>query len=70
MSAWYILPNGNLKHMSGLEVQPELDWLPTPESLQDYAVLRRDEGLDEAAILHAVMRLANEGEAWLKDNVG
>ena len=69
MSAWYILPNGNIKHLDGLELQPELDWLPTDASLESYAQALRVAGQTEMQIMRQVIRLALEGEQWIKDNL-
>ncbi len=69
MNNWYILPNGNIKHVNGLELQPEKDWFPTTESMERYAEERRQEGMPEALIIKAMMDLAVECEAWARDNL-
>jgi len=69
MSAWYILPNGNIKHLDGLELQPERDWLPTDASLELYAQAQREAGWTETRILQRIMGLALEGEQWVRDNL-
>jgi hypothetical protein len=70
MNSWYILPNGNIKHLDGLEVQPECDWLPTDQSLETYAERQRETGKTELQIMRMVMQLAMDGEAWVKENLG
>jgi len=70
MSAWYILPNGNIKHVDGLEIQPERDWFPTDDSLELYAASLRAAGRSEAQIAQAIMGLALECEQWVRDNLG
>ena len=69
MSAWYILPSGNIKHIDGLELQPEQDWFPTPESMQAYTDAMRARGQDDALIITSMMRLAVEGERWVQENL-
>jgi len=69
MNDWYILPNGNIKHLDGLEVQPERDWLPTDESMEVYAGRQREAGKTELQIVRMVMQLAMDGEAWVKENL-
>lgn len=70
MSGWYILPNGNVRHVGGLEIQPELDWFPTDASLLAYADEQRAAGRSEAQIARQVMSLAVECEEWVKENLG
>lgn len=70
MSGWYILPNGNVRHVDGLEIQPELDWFPTDQSLLAYAEAQRAAGCSEAQIARRVMSLAVECEQWVKENLG
>ncbi len=69
MSAWYILPNGNIKHTDGLELQPEHDWFPTVQSLEIYTQIMREQGNSETGIIKCVMALALECEAWAQDNL-
>ena len=69
MSHWYLLPNGNLKHTDGLELQPEQDWFPTEASMQAYASAMRARGQADALIIKQMMDLAAEGEAWLRQNL-
>ncbi len=69
MNAWYILPNGNVKHLDGLELQPELDWLPTDASIEFYAQAQREAGCSEVQIMQRIIGLAFEGEQWVKDNL-
>lgn len=69
MSGWYILPNGNIRHVDGLEIQPELDWFPTEESLLAYSEAQRAAGCSEAWIARRVMSLAVECELWVQENL-
>ena len=69
MSGWYILPNGNIRHVDGLEIQPEMDWFPTEESLLSYTEAQRAAGCTEAWIARRVMSLAVECEQWAQDNL-
>ena len=69
MSGWYILPNGNVRHVEGLEIQPELDWFPTEESMLAYAQAKREEGWSEAQIARRMMSLAVECEEWVQNNL-
>lgn len=69
MDNWYILPNGNIKHLDGLEIQPERDWLPTDASLEFYAEAQREAGKTELQIMRTIIQLAAEGEAWVKENL-
>ncbi len=70
MSGWYILPNGNIKHVNGLEIQPEHDWMPTAESADRFIAEQREAGLSEGAILKAVVAMAIECEVWVQKNLG
>lgn len=70
MSGWYILPNGNVKHVNGLEIQPESDWMPTAESAERFIAAQREAGLSEGAILKAIVALAYDCEAWVQENLG
>lgn len=70
MTTWYILPNGNIKHINGLELQPEKDWFPTDASLAAYTDAQRDLGKSEALIIKQLMDLALAGEAWTQENLG
>ena len=69
MSNWYLLPNGNIKHTNGLELQPEQDWFPTAASMQAYTDAMRARGQADALIIKQMMDLAVEGEAWLRQNL-
>jgi len=69
MTNWYILPNGNLKHPNGLELQPEKDWFPTDASLAIYTDARREAGAAEEKIILELMELAIECEAWVRENL-
>jgi hypothetical protein len=69
MTAWYILPNGNIKHTTGLEIQPEQDWFPTKESLEAFYKTQQAAGKTEVQIIQYVMGLALECEQWAKDNL-
>ncbi len=69
MSNWYILPNGNIKHLTGLEIEPENDWFPTAESLEHFSEAQRAAGSTEVQIIQYVMKLALECEQWAKDNL-
>ena len=69
MSTWYILPNGNIKHLTGLEIQPENDWFPTADSLDTFSDEQRAAGKTEVQIIQYVMALALECEQWTKDNL-
>lgn len=69
MSGWYILPNGNIRHIDGLEIQPELDWFPTEQSLQAYLDSQRAQGNSEAWIARRVMSLSVECELWVQENL-
>lgn len=66
---WYILPNGNIRHIDGLEIQPELDWFPTEQSLLNYAEAQRAEGNSEEWIARRIMALAVECELWVQENL-
>lgn len=68
-SGWYILPNGNIRHVDGLEIQPELDWFPTEQSLVEYAEVQRAHGSSEEWIVRRVMALAVECEQWVQENL-
>ncbi len=70
MTTWYILPNGNIKNINGLELQPEKDWFPTDESLADYVDAERETGKPQEQIIKQLMDLAIECEAWARDNLG
>src|SRR3546814_17811365 len=69
MTNWYILPNGNIKHINGLELQPEKDWLPTDASMQAFTDALRAKGMSDALIITAMMGLAIEGETWGQENL-
>lgn len=69
MNSWYILPNGNIKHIDGLELQPEKDWFPTPESMQAFTDAMRARGQGDALIIKRMMDLAVEGEDWVRENL-
>ncbi|HEY9279068.1 MAG TPA: hypothetical protein VIP51_03255 [Eoetvoesiella sp.] len=69
MSNWYILPNGNIKHLTGLEIEPENDWFPTADSLEYFSDAQRAGGKTEVQIIQYVMSLALECEQWAKDNL-
>lgn len=69
MNNWYILPNGNVKHVDGLELQPEKDWLPTTSSIEAFTDAARELGQADALIIKRMMDLAVEGENWLRDNL-
>lgn len=69
MNAWYILPNGNIRHVDGLEIQPEEDWFPTDDSLQAYAEMQRAAGQSEAWIAREILKLAVECERWAQENL-
>lgn len=69
MNNWYILPNGNVKHTNGLELQPENDWLPTTDSMEAFADAMREHGQPDALIIKRLMDLAVEGETWLRNNL-
>lgn len=67
--SWYLLPNGNIRHVNGLELQPEQDWFPTPDSLTAYTEHERGGGKSEAAIIKQLMDLATDCEAWARANL-
>ncbi|NYT63517.1 hypothetical protein H0A66_14460 [Alcaligenaceae bacterium] len=69
MTTWYILPNGNIKHTNGLELQPEKDWFPTPESMEIFAEQERGQGASEIQIIKYMMDLARDGERWVQENL-
>jgi len=69
MSTWYILPNGNIKHLSGLELQPEKDWFPTDASMDAFADAQRAAGKPEAEIIRMMMALAIDCEKWARENL-
>lgn len=69
MTTWYILPNGNIKHASGLELQPEQDWFPTTESMTLFTERYRSQGQSEVQIIKHMMDLARDGEKWVQDNL-
>ncbi|UHL65427.1 hypothetical protein LSG25_05930 [Paralcaligenes sp. KSB-10] len=69
MDTWYILPNGNIKHVDGLEIQPENDWFPTDESLEIFSSAQRAAGKTEVQIIQRIMSLALECEQWVRDNL-
>jgi hypothetical protein len=69
MNNWYILPNGNIKHVNGLELQPEKDWFPTAESMQAFTDAMRAQGQSDALIIKGMMDLALDGEKWVRDNL-
>ncbi len=69
MSGWYILPNGNIRHVDGLEIQPEHEWFPTEQSLLAYTEAQRAAGHSEVWIARRIMNLAVECELWVQDNL-
>ncbi|NYT84312.1 hypothetical protein [Pollutimonas harenae] len=69
MNNWYLLPNGNIKHIEGLELQPEKDWFPTTASMEAFTDAMRAHGQADALIIKRMMDLAAEGEQWLRDNL-
>ena len=69
MSNWYILPNGNIRHANGLEIQPEEDWFPTPASMESFTQAMRKQGMSEVLIIKHMMTLALECEKWAQDNL-
>ena len=69
MNNWYLLPNGNIKHTDGLELQPEKDWFPTEASMQSFTDTMRARGQADALIIKQMMDLALEGEQWLRNNL-
>lgn len=69
MNTWYILPNGHIKHVDGLEIQPEKDWFPTDESLAAFGAAQRAAGSTEVQIVQSVMRLALQCERWAAANL-
>ena len=69
MSKWYILPNGNIKHVNGLELQPEQDWFPTEDSMEAFAEALRAQGHSEALIIKRMMALSLDCEKWVQDNL-
>lgn len=69
MTTWYILPNGNIKHASGLELQPEQDWFPTTESMEIFTQQERGKGASDVQIIKYMMSLARDGEKWVQDNL-
>lgn len=69
MSGWYILPNGNVRHVDGLEIQPEREWFPTEESLLAYAEAQRAAGQSEVWIARRIMSLAVECELWVQEHL-
>lgn len=66
---WYILPNGNIRNLNGLELQPEEDWFPTADSMEAFVEEQRQLGHSEAAIVKHMMQLALECEAWAQENL-
>ncbi|TEA78956.1 hypothetical protein [Allopusillimonas ginsengisoli] len=70
MTTWYILPNGNIKNINGLELQPEKDWFPTDQSLAAYVDAEQDAGKSQEQIIKQLMDLAIACEAWAQDNLG
>src|SRR3546814_18087883 len=69
MTNWYILPNGNIKHINGLELQPEKDWLPTDARMQAFTDALRAKGMSDALIIQAMLGLAIAGEPWVQENL-
>ncbi len=69
MTTWYILPNGNIKHTDGLELQPEEDWFPTAESMALFTERGRVRGQSDVQIIKHMMDLARDGEKWVQDNL-
>jgi hypothetical protein len=69
MTTWYILPNGNIKHANGIELQPEKDWLPTDESAEAFAEGQRALGHGDVQIIKTMMDLALDCERWVKVNL-
>lgn len=70
MTTWYILPNGNIKHANGLELQPEQDWFPTTESMERFTEHERSRGASDIQIVKYMMDLARDGERWVQENLG
>lgn len=66
---WYILPNGNIRNINGLELQPEQDWFPTPDSLDSFVEEQRNLGKSEAQVIMHMMDLAIECEEWAQKNL-
>lgn len=69
MTSWYILPNGNIKHIGGLELQPEKDWFPTEDSMTAFTEARRAAGMTDVQIIKLMMELALQAEQWAQDNL-
>lgn len=69
MTTWYILPNGNIKHATGLELQPEQDWFPTSESMALFTEREREKGASDVLIVKYMMDLALDGEKWVQENL-
>ena len=70
MSNLYIMPNRNNKQTNGLELQPEKDWFPTPESMEAMFAAQRALGTPDELIVKRMMDMAVDAERWLRDNVG
>lgn len=69
MTGWYILPNGNIKNVNGLELQPEQDWFPTEESMAAFTEAERAKGKSDVDIIRLMMELAVQAEQWAQDNL-
>lgn len=69
MNTWYILPNGNIRHIDGLELQPEKDWFPTEASIVAFTDAQRAAGKSDAEIIRMMMELAVDCEAWVGENL-
>ncbi|HEU0230279.1 MAG TPA: hypothetical protein VFR20_06890 [Burkholderiaceae bacterium] len=69
MNTWYILPNGNIRHIDGLELQPEKDWFPTEASMAAFTDAQRAAGKSDAEIIRMMMGLAIDCEAWVGENL-
>jgi hypothetical protein len=69
MNDWYILPNGNIKNVNGLELQPEKDWFPTTESMMAFTDAQRAQGKSDVMIIKMMMDLAVECEQWAQENL-
>jgi len=67
--SWYILPNGNIRNINGLELQPENDWFPTAESMDAFVEAGFEAGQSEVEIIKQMMDLAIECEEWARTNL-
>ena len=61
MNDWYILPNGNIKNVNGLEIQPDKDWFPTTESMMAFTDVQR--ALGKSDVMMLAHHAAHEGHA-------